>query len=191
MFATHARRVAPYRLAQMKKISGNFGPLSARIIQVAKIESGQKSMRQYSRIIAGIAAVAFALVASPVTTRAAQATDTSAAAQTKRKSRKAKATDTASTPAPAAAAAAPAEPAATAPKAAKGRTPTPTANASDSDISSAKAAGKVWVNTDTGVYHRGGRWYGKTKQGKFMSEDDAKKAGYHAAKAEIGVKKTT
>jgi hypothetical protein len=141
-------------------------------------------MRQYSKVIAGVVAVAFALVAAPVVTRAAQATDTSTAAKTKRKSKKATATDTAA--APAAAATAPA----TAPKAAKSKTPTPTANASDSDISSAKSTGKVWVNTDTGVYHKSGRWYGKTKQGKFMSEDDAKKAGYHEAKAEIGVKKT-
>jgi len=53
---------------------------------------------------------------------------------------------------------------------------------SASDIAAAKATGKVWVNLDTGIYHQGGRWYGKTKNGKFMSLDDAKKAGYKAAK---------
>ena len=43
--------------------------------------------------------------------------------------------------------------------------------------------GMVWVNLKTGVYHReGDRWYGKTKNGKFMSEADAQKAGYRAAK---------
>jgi hypothetical protein len=53
---------------------------------------------------------------------------------------------------------------------------------SAADIAAAKAAHKVWVNLDSGVYHKGGRWYGKTKNGKFMTEDEAKKAGYKAAK---------
>jgi hypothetical protein len=56
--------------------------------------------------------------------------------------------------------------------------PAATANASDSQIAAAKSSGMVWVNTDSGVYHKGGRWYGKTKTGKFMSEADAKAAGY-------------
>jgi competence protein ComEA len=43
--------------------------------------------------------------------------------------------------------------------------------------------GMVWVNLNTGVYHReGDRWYGKTKKGKFMSEADAQKGGYRPAK---------
>jgi hypothetical protein len=174
----------------MKKISDTFRPLSARIIQVVKPK--EKSMRQYSRALAGIAVAAFALTALPVFARATQAPDTTTTATTKSKSRKAKATDStnAATPAPAGTTPAPAGPPANAPKTAKSKTPAPAANASDSDISSAKSMGKVWVNTDTGVYHKGGRWYGKTKQGKFMSEEDAKKAGYHEAKAEIGAKKT-
>jgi hypothetical protein len=56
-----------------------------------------------------------------------------------------------------------------------------TASASDSQIAAAKSGGMVWVNTDSGVYHKGGRWYGKTKTGKFMSEADAKAAGYKAS----------
>jgi len=35
----------------------------------------------------------------------------------------------------------------------------------------------VWVNTESGK--PGTRWYGKTKQGKYMTEADAIKAGYH------------
>ena len=56
--------------------------------------------------------------------------------------------------------------------------------ASDADIAAAKSSGKVWVNTGTGVYHSSGRWYGKTKEGKFMTEADAKAAGYKAAAKE-------
>jgi hypothetical protein len=41
---------------------------------------------------------------------------------------------------------------------------------------------KVWVNTASGVYHcPGSRWYGATKQGKYMGECEAKKEGYRAA----------
>ena len=46
----------------------------------------------------------------------------------------------------------------------------------------ANGNGMVWVNTDSGIYHKpGSRYYGKTKQGKYMSEADAIKAGYRAA----------
>jgi hypothetical protein len=47
----------------------------------------------------------------------------------------------------------------------------------------ANGGGMVWVNSESGVYHKpGSRYYGKTKQGKYMTEADAHKAGYHAAK---------
>jgi hypothetical protein len=42
--------------------------------------------------------------------------------------------------------------------------------------------GQVWVNTETGVYHReGSRFYGTTKKGKYMTEQDAIQAGYKPA----------
>ncbi|HUK18708.1 MAG TPA: hypothetical protein VLW65_19945 [Bryobacteraceae bacterium] len=53
---------------------------------------------------------------------------------------------------------------------------------SESEIAAARASSKVWVNTETGVYHKGGQWYGATKQGKFMTEDEAIKSGYRASK---------
>jgi hypothetical protein len=65
----------------------------------------------------------------------------------------------------------------TAPKAAA-KAAAPTAQ----EIADAKAKGLVWVNTGSGVYQKGGRSYGKTKQGQFMTEADAQKAGYHEAK---------
>jgi len=54
----------------------------------------------------------------------------------------------------------------------------------------ANSAGMVWVNTDSGVYHKPGtHWYGKTKQGKYMTEADAQKAGYRASGAVAPKKK--
>ncbi len=42
--------------------------------------------------------------------------------------------------------------------------------------------GMVWVNTDSKIYHKEGtKWYGTTRNGKYMTEEDAKKAGYTAA----------
>jgi hypothetical protein len=77
-------------------------------------------------------------------------------------------------------------PAVPAPSASSGNTATKPAGAkpSSSEIAAAKASGKVWVNTESRVYHKGGRWYGKTKTGKFMTEGEAKAAGYKSAQKE-------
>lgn len=42
--------------------------------------------------------------------------------------------------------------------------------------------GQVWVNTEAGVYHReGSPFYGTTLKGKYMTEQDAKQAGFKPA----------
>ena len=76
-----------------------------------------------------------------------------------------------------------ATPAASAAPAASGNVAAPktTGKPSSSEIAAAKASGKVWVNTESGVYHKSGRWFGKTKNGKFMTEAEAKAAGYKEA----------
>lgn len=57
--------------------------------------------------------------------------------------------------------------------------PAPTA----AEITDAKAKGMVWANLNTKVYHMpGAATYGTTKNGKFMTEADAKAAGFRAAK---------
>ena len=61
----------------------------------------------------------------------------------------------------------------------------------EKDVADAKSKGMVWVNTSTKVYHKDGEFYGKTKKGKFMTEDDAKKAGFRAAQEPVAKKTKT
>jgi hypothetical protein len=45
---------------------------------------------------------------------------------------------------------------------------------------------KVWVNTNSGVYHcPGTRWYGATKQGVYMTQAEAQKKGYRPAYGKV------
>jgi hypothetical protein len=79
-------------------------------------------------------------------------------------------------PAPRPAPTAPAPPSPPA-AAANARTTTPTT------AQQPPVKGMVWVNLSTKIFHReGDRYYGNTKNGKFMTEADAVAAGYREAK---------
>jgi hypothetical protein len=46
--------------------------------------------------------------------------------------------------------------------------------------------GMVWVNKGTKTYHCStDKWYGKTKNGAYLSETDAKTQGFHAAHGKV------
>ena len=65
-------------------------------------------------------------------------------------------------------------------------TPAPTTAvkpASNASPAPGGGPGMVWVNAETKVYHcPGDRYYGTTKDGKYMSEADAQKMGAHASR---------
>jgi hypothetical protein len=45
---------------------------------------------------------------------------------------------------------------------------------------------KVWVNTNSGVYHcPGTRWYGSTKQGEYMTQKKARESGFRPAYGKV------
>jgi hypothetical protein len=91
---------------------------------------------------------------------------------------------------PAAPPAAPAPPASKPSTTSKSASKSSTASTAQTEARVPPAKGMVWVNTKSGVYHtEGDQWYGKTKEGKFMTEADAMAAGYHASKEGATTKK--
>ena len=126
--------------------------------------------------------VSVAMMASAATFAFAAPQSTTTSTTKTKKTRKSKTTETTATTATTAATPAAAPASAPAATKAKGKSEA-TPNATPAQISAAKAAGQVWVNTGTKVYHdSSSQFYGATKAGKFMSEKDAIAAGYHKAK---------
>ena len=74
------------------------------------------------------------------------------------------------------------------PKATTAKAGAVTTAPTDAEIADARSKGLVWANTNTKVYHKDGAFFGKTKKGKFMTEDEATKAGYKAAKEPVAKK---
>jgi DNA uptake protein ComE-like DNA-binding protein len=62
---------------------------------------------------------------------------------------------------------------------------TPAASTASTMSATPPSPGMVWANLDSKVYHKAGdRYYGKTKHGQWMTEQQAIAAGYRAAKTE-------
>jgi hypothetical protein len=61
----------------------------------------------------------------------------------------------------------------------------PPPTASPETGTSPTGRGEVWVNTRSGKYFRpGSRYYGKTREGDYMSEAEAQRSGYQAARGD-------
>ena len=144
----------------------------------------KKSSLSYfvATVVAALVATTLSFGGAAVRAQQTQQTDQSdTAAKSKSKTKTESAPVSTSTPA-AASSAAPSPASAAAPASKPAPAPKP---AAQRQTPAAHSAGTVWVNTDSGVYHKPGtRWYGKTKQGKYMTEADAQKAGYRAASKE-------
>jgi outer membrane biosynthesis protein TonB len=108
--------------------------------------------------------------ASPSPAKKAEATATAPAASPspkEKRSRKKGKTEVAASPAPSPSPA----------------TRTTTAASTKATPAPGGGPGIVWVSMDTHVYHKeGSRFYGKTKNGKYMSEADARKEGNRLAR---------
>ncbi|MFC6644897.1 hypothetical protein ACFQBQ_04685 [Granulicella cerasi] len=64
--------------------------------------------------------------------------------------------------------------------------PPPAATPAPSADKGGPGADKVWVNTDTKVYHcPGSNFYGKTKNGKYVTEKWAKSEGDKPARGQV------
>ena len=148
-----------------------------------KIVSGRPYSSASDLSKAGVSAATIKKITPLVTVGNAPAAAASPQPTSSASKRKSSSTAASDAPAPAnppvSSSAAPAAPA-----------PAPSASAPPAAKSAPQAqpspgSGMVWVNLDSGVYHKEGtRYYGKTKNGKYMSEADAIKAGYRAAKNE-------
>jgi hypothetical protein len=70
-----------------------------------------------------------------------------------------------------------------APRASRTEAAAPTPSANTTTPAQGGGNGQVWVNLESKIFHyQGDRFYGKTKNGKYMTEQDAIRAGYRASK---------
>jgi Helix-hairpin-helix motif len=66
---------------------------------------------------------------------------------------------------------------------------TTSASSASAESNQQGGPGMVWVNPKTKIFHRqGDRWYGKTKNGKYMTEAEAVAAGYRESKEKVSTK---